>query len=140
VTVSCRFFTSLRKGDSHLKHNTFICTPHGTHSSPHNRALLPHTLTRRLYVDHCLHNVFPVPAPTPTTSTRGAQAIFRAKPVHVLYPTFSTAVTLHTCPPMNMEQTECSETLAFKLLKTERTLLYIRKQPVPRCKHFPPRL
>jgi hypothetical protein len=26
------------------------------------------------------------------------------------------------------------------LLKTERILLYIRKQSVPRCKHFPPRL
>jgi hypothetical protein len=53
-------------------------------------------------------------APTLTTF-RGAQAIFRAKPFHVQYPTFSTAVTLHTSSPMKMEQTECSETLAFKL-------------------------
>jgi hypothetical protein len=28
----------------------------------------------------------------------------------------------------------------IKLLTTERILLYIRKQSVPRCKHFPPRL
>jgi hypothetical protein len=38
-----------------------------------------------------------------------------AKPVHVQYPTFSTAVKLHANSPMKMEQTECSETLAFKL-------------------------
>jgi len=25
-------------------------------------------------------------------------------------------------------------------LKTQRNLLYIRNQSVPRCKHFPPRL
>jgi hypothetical protein len=55
------------------------------------------------------------PAPTPTTSFRGAQAIFRAKLFHVQYPTFSTAVTLHTYSPMKMEQTECSETLAFRI-------------------------
>jgi hypothetical protein len=34
---------------------------------------------------------------------------------HVLYPNFSTAVKLHTYPPMEMEQAECSKTLAFKL-------------------------
>jgi len=28
----------------------------------------------------------------------------------------------------------------IKLLKMKCTLLYIRHQPVPRCKHFPPRL
>jgi hypothetical protein len=54
-------------------------------------------------------------APTPTTTFRGAQAIFRAKPFHVQYPTFSTAVTLHTYSPVKMEQTQCFETLAFKL-------------------------
>jgi hypothetical protein len=52
---------------------------------------------------------------TPTTSFRGAQAIFRAKLFPVQYPTFSTAVTLHTYSPMTIGQTECSETLAFKL-------------------------
>jgi hypothetical protein len=30
-------------------------------------------------------------------------------------PTFSTPVILHTYPPMKMEQTECSETLAYKI-------------------------
>jgi hypothetical protein len=33
------------------------------------------------------------------------------------YPTFSTTVALHTYPPMKMEQTVCSEMLAFKLQK-----------------------
>jgi len=33
----------------------------------------------------------------------------------IITPTFSTPVILHTCPPMKMEQTECSETLAYKI-------------------------
>jgi len=28
----------------------------------------------------------------------------------------------------------------FNPLKTKRSLLYLRHQSVPRCKHFPPRL
>jgi hypothetical protein len=36
-----------------------------------------HTLTHGLFVDRCLHNLFSLPAPTPTTSSRGTQAIFR---------------------------------------------------------------
>jgi hypothetical protein len=63
----------------------------------------------------CLHNLFSLPAPTPTTSFRGAQAIFRAKYFHVQYPTFSPAVTLRTHSHMKMGQTVCSEMLAFKL-------------------------
>ena len=31
-------------------------------------------------------------------------------------------------------------TLNINLLKTKRDLLYVRKQSVPRSKHFPPRL
>src|SRR5215468_6312742 len=73
-------------------------------SSPSNRALLSHTLTHGLCVCHCLHNLFSLPVPTPATTTRGAQGIFRAKHFHVLYPTFSTAVRLHTYSPMKMEQ------------------------------------
>jgi hypothetical protein len=34
---------------------------------------------------------------------------------HINSPTFSTPVTLHTYPPMKMEQTQCSEKLAFKI-------------------------
>jgi hypothetical protein len=40
---------------------------------------------------------------------------YPAKAFHVQNPTFSTAVTLYTQSPMKMEQTERSETLAFKL-------------------------
>jgi hypothetical protein len=60
-------------------------------------------------------HLFSLPTPTPTTPFRGAQAIFRAKTFRVLYHTFSTAVTIHTYTPLKMEQTQCSETLAFKL-------------------------
>ena len=38
---------------------------------------------------------------------------FGAKPINT--PTLSTPVNLHTYPPMKMEQTECSETLACKI-------------------------
>jgi len=34
---------------------------------------------------------------------------------HTNTPTFSTPVILHTYPPMKMEQTEFSETLAYKI-------------------------
>jgi hypothetical protein len=34
---------------------------------------------------------------------------------HINTPTISTLVILHTYPPMKMEQTECSETLAYKI-------------------------
>jgi hypothetical protein len=79
-----------------------------------NQAQLPHTLNLDDYVGQCLH-LFSVPAPTPTTSVRGAQAIFRAKTFLVLYPNSSTIVTRQTYPPMKMEQADGTETLAIKL-------------------------
>jgi len=36
------------------------------------------------------------------------------------------------------KQTSYAKVGSFKLLKTKRNVLYIRKQSVPRCKHFPP--
>jgi hypothetical protein len=54
---------------------------------------------------------------TPIAFSRRDQAIFRAKPVHVLYTTFSTAVTQYSS--MKMEQTECCETLVFNPLNAE---------------------
>jgi hypothetical protein len=45
-----------------------------------------------------------------------AQAIFRAKPFPAYTPTSSNLVySTHTYLPMKMEQTECSETLAYKI-------------------------
>jgi hypothetical protein len=85
---------------------------------PHHPITEPYSLTHLPVASMWViasNNLFSLPAPTPTTSFRGAQAIFRAKPFHVQYPTFSTAVTLHTNSPMKMEHTQCSETLAFKL-------------------------
>jgi hypothetical protein len=88
-------------GDSYLKNNSLTSTPSHTCPWPLCGSLPPQPVS--------------LPAPTPTTSFRGAQAIFRTKPFHILYPTLSTTVTVHTYSPMKMEQTECSETLAFKL-------------------------
>jgi hypothetical protein len=104
------FFSELRKSDSNLKNNSLTWFNLLTR----NRAILPHTLTRWLYVGRCLHNLFSLPASTPNTSFRGAQAIFQAKPFHAQSITLSTTVTLHNYPPIKMEQTECSKTLAFK--------------------------
>ena len=45
-----------------------------------------------------------------------AQAIFPYKYFfRINTPTFSNPVILHTYPPMKMEQTECSETSAYKI-------------------------
>jgi hypothetical protein len=46
---------------------------------------------------------------------RRCSGYFSSQTFHVQYPTFSTAVTLHIYPLTKMEQTGCSETLAFKL-------------------------
>jgi len=40
---------------------------------------------------------------------------FRAKPFPVRILIFSRLVTLHTYPPMKMEQTGCSKTSAYKI-------------------------
>jgi len=52
------------------------------------------------------------PTPTLSPSFLMTQAIFKPK----LFPyKYSELVILHTYPPMKMEQTECSETLAYKI-------------------------
>jgi hypothetical protein len=60
----------------------------------------------------CLHNLFSLPATTPTPFQLVARQLF--EPFHCTT-NFSTAVTLHTYSPIKMEQTQCSETLVFKL-------------------------
>jgi hypothetical protein len=47
--------------------------------------------------------------------SEGPRLFFKPNLFMYKYPIFSTAVTLQTNSPMNMEQTECSETLAFKI-------------------------
>jgi len=48
-------------------------------------------------------------------SFRLAQAIFEPYLFPYKPPTFSTPVIFHTCPPIKMEHTECSKTLAYKI-------------------------
>jgi hypothetical protein len=111
----------------------FVCTPwshlkecrhSSTHSKPrgstekrdqlHAAATLPSISTVRMDGEYCLHNLFSLPAPTPTNPFRGAQAIFRAKLFTYNIP-HSPPLSLRTYSPMKMERTECSETLAFKI-------------------------
>jgi hypothetical protein len=87
-------------------------TPRGSPSSPFNQAILPHTLTCDLCVGHCLHNLFSLPAPTPTAE--GLLVIFQPN-LFTYYTPFSRPVTLHNYSPMTMGRTERSETLPFKL-------------------------
>jgi hypothetical protein len=65
----------------------------------------PYSLTHPLSLCGSLHpkHLFSI-CSHPNYLPRGTQGIFRAKTFHVLYPTFSTAVTLHNYPPMKMEQ------------------------------------
>ena len=53
-------------------------------------------------------------APILSPSFRLTQAIFKPNFSRESIPAFSTPVILHTYRPMKMEQTECSETLAYK--------------------------
>ena len=56
------------------------------------------------------------PAPTLSPSFRMAQAIFEPNLFpYTNTPTFSNPVSFHTYPPMKMEQTQCSETSAYKI-------------------------
>jgi hypothetical protein len=65
----------------------------------------PFTKQYALIVTHGLHNLFSLSAPSPMGLGYFSSLIFY---IH-------TAVSRHTYWPMKMEQTECSETLAFKL-------------------------
>jgi hypothetical protein len=52
---------------------------------------------------------------------------------HINTPTFSTSVILHTYLPMKMEQTKCSEMLAYKIQTLgnypEESIQHVRKYP-----------
>jgi hypothetical protein len=93
--------TSLRKGDSQLRNNSFITTLHDSPSSPRNS-----TLTRGVYVGNCLQTCF-LPATNPPERLGYFSNLFP----HYISPPLS----LRIYSPMKMERTECSETLAFKL-------------------------
>jgi hypothetical protein len=111
------FYTSLRKGDSHLINNSLISTiqwltlltPKHSHSPSHTYPWPPCgslSSTACFCAWTCSHPVTLLPIGSGYFSSKN---LFPYK-----YPTFSTPVTLHTYLPMKMEQTECSETLAFK--------------------------
>jgi len=96
-------YTSLRKRDSHLKHNSWTST------------IAWFTLTRLIFFTYApvvsmwvvaLHSLFlysdlPLPCHHPSDSLRlfSNQTFSR-----INNPTFSTPVILHTCPPMKVEQ------------------------------------
>jgi len=64
-----------------------------------------------------LHSLFlysglPLPCHPPSNRLR----LFSSQTFsHINTPTFSTLAILHSYPPMKMEQTGCSETLAYKI-------------------------
>ena len=91
--------------------------PHGSLSSPQHARYLLHTCTRVLHVGRCPPQPVFLLGLVPTLSPyfRLAQAIFKRTFSCVNTPTFSASVILHTYPPMKMEQTECSKTLAYKI-------------------------
>jgi hypothetical protein len=101
IFIGHPFYTSLRKGDSQLRNNSFITTLHDSSSSPRNS-----TLTHAVYVSHCFQTCF-LPATNPPEGLGYFSNLFP----HYISPTLS----LCTYSPMKTERTECSETLAFKL-------------------------
>jgi hypothetical protein len=76
-----------------------------------------HICTRGLHVGRCPPQPLSVlgPAPTLSPSFLLARAIFEPNIFPYKYPTFSKLVILCTYPPMKMEQTQCSETSAYKI-------------------------
>ena len=111
------FYTSLRKGDSHLKHNSLVsttpCLTPTCTLSPSHTSLWPlvghYPPQPGLYSD---------PPPTPSPSSLMAQAIFEPN-LFLFTPQQLTNLvqSTHTYLPMKMEQTECSKTSAFKTQK-----------------------
>jgi hypothetical protein len=87
--------------------------------SPH-----PDTAANHSHIRNRGHHVGPCPshsvslpghAPILSPSFRLAQAIYEPNVSRENIPAFSTPIILHTYRPMKMEQTECSETLAYKI-------------------------
>ena len=97
--------TSLRKGDSHLKHNSLTSTNQWLTPT---RALSPsHTRPWPPCVVVTLHNLFlhsdsPLPC---HPSFLLAQAIFEPNLFPYKYSNIFKPIVLHTYPPMKMEQT-----------------------------------
>jgi hypothetical protein len=100
------FYTNLRKGDSHLKHNTLLYYPMAHPPHPEKEPYLHHMRTCVLHVGHWP----PQPvlllrsAPTPLPSFWLAQAIFEPNIFLYKYPNILNPVILHTYPPMKMAQ------------------------------------
>jgi len=68
-----------------------------------------------------LHSVFLYSdLPPPCHPTSDWLRLFSSQTFsHINTPTFSTPIISHTYPSMKMEQTECSETLAYKIQTPE---------------------
>jgi len=59
------------------------------------------------------------PTPNLSPSFLLARDIFEPNLSRINTPTFSNLLVLHTYPPVKMEQTECSETSAYKIQMPE---------------------
>jgi hypothetical protein len=81
---------------------------------PETEPCLPHVCTHSLHVGHC-PPFSTWTQPHPVTLLTGSGYFSSQTFSHINTPTFPTPVTLRTYPPMQMEQTQCSEMLAFKL-------------------------
>jgi len=108
-------FKGLRKADNNPKHNSLTSTilwltPTRALSPSHTRPWPPMWVVtlRNLF----LYSDPPLSCHPPSYWLR----LFSSQTFsHIKTPTFSNLVILHTYPPMKMEQTECSETSAYKI-------------------------
>jgi hypothetical protein len=109
------FYTSLRKGDNHLKHNSLTSTIRWLTPtravSPSHTPLWPPCGSLRSTTCFCtMAHPYPVTL-RPLGSGLFSSLIFS----RINTPTFSNLTILHIYPPMKMEQTECSEMPAYKI-------------------------
>jgi len=103
----------------------YACKPWGGRDLYHPMAHSPHPDTRRISFTHvpmasvwvvALHSLFLyLDLPPPRHPPDGLRPFSSQTFSRTNTPTFSTPVILHTYPPMKMEQTVCSETLAYKI-------------------------
>jgi len=110
-----RWLSPLREGDSQLKYNSLTSTISWL-TPTRNPISFTYPPVASMWVV-TLHNLFlysdpPLPCQPPSYWLR----LFSSQTVsRINTPTFSKLVILQTYLPMKMEQTECSETSAYKI-------------------------
>jgi hypothetical protein len=101
------------KGDNHLQHNSFDLPSHGHPEMSHS---VSHTRPQPPCGSLPLHNLpCKLTHPYPVTLLLIGLSYFQAKPSLIWIPQLFSNLVIIYLLPWKMEQTECSETSAYKI-------------------------